>query len=64
MYKAIFVHVSKHKFRGAESGHSFENIVVCGLSLYQGNTESRKTSEQKIIFQIGTLAPNGINKRF
>ena len=45
-------------------GHSFENMVVCGLRLHLGNTESRKTSEQKFIFQIGTLAPHGINERF
>ena len=29
-------------------------MVVCGLSLHQGSTESRKTLEQKFIFQIGT----------
>ena len=26
--------------------------------------ESRKNLEQKIIFQIGTLNPHGINERF
>ena len=31
---------------------------------HQGNTESRKTLEQKLIFQIGTLNPDGINERF
>ena len=40
------------------------SMIVCGLSLHQGNTESRKTSEQKSIFRIGTLAPQGINERF
>ena len=30
-------------------GHSFQNMIVYGLSLHQGNTESRKTSEQKLI---------------
>ena len=35
-----------------------------GLSLHQGSTESRKTQEQKFIFQIGTLNPHGINERF
>jgi len=38
-------------------------MEVCGLSLHQGSTESRKTLEQKLIFQI-TLDPNGSNKRF
>jgi len=30
-------------------------MAVCGVSLYQGSTGSRKTLEQKFIFQIGTL---------
>ena len=34
------------------------------LSLHQGSTESRKTLEQKNIFQIGTFNPNGINESF
>ena len=44
--------------------HSNQHMVVCGLSLHQGSTESRKTLAQKFIFQIGTLNPNGINERF
>ena len=44
--------------------HSKQHMVVCGLSLHQGSTESRKTIEQKFIFQIGTLNPHGINERF
>ena len=44
--------------------HSMQHIAVCGLSLHQGNTESRKTLKQKFIFQIGTLNPHGINERF
>ena len=30
--------------------HSHHNMTICGLSLHQGNTESRKTLEQKLIF--------------
>ena len=44
--------------------HSMQHMAVCGLSLHQGNTESRKNLEQKFIFQIGTLNPHGINERF
>ena len=44
--------------------HSMQHMTVCRLSLHQGNAESRKTLEQKIIFQIGTLNPHGINERF
>ena len=32
-------------------------MAVCGLSLHLGSSESRKTLEQKFIFQIGTLNP-------
>ena len=44
--------------------HSHHNMTICGLSFHQGNTESRKTLEQKLIFQLGTLSPHGINERF
>ena len=44
--------------------HSMQHMAVCGVSLHQGNTESRKNLEQKFIFQIGTLYPNGSNERF
>ena len=43
---------------------SSPHMMICGLSLHQGNTESRKNLEQKFIFQIGTLNPHGINERF
>ena len=32
--------------------------------LYSTVTETRKTLEQKFVFQIGTLNPHGINERF
>ena len=35
--------------------HSKQHMAICGLSLYQGATESRKNLEQKFIFQIGTI---------
>ena len=41
--------------------HSKQHMVVCGLSLHQGNTESRKTLEQKFIFQIGTVSMNAFH---
>ena len=43
--------------------HSHYNMTICGLSLHHGNTESRKNLEQKLIFQLGTLSPHGINER-
>ena len=39
--------------------HSKQHMAVCGLSLHQGSTESRKTLGQKFIFQIGTLNHHG-----
>ena len=44
--------------------HSKQHMAVCGLSLHLGSSECCKTLEQKFIFQIGTLNPHGINKRF
>ena len=35
--------------------HSKQHLKVCDLFLHQGSTESRKTLEQKFIFQIRTL---------
>ena len=34
--------------------HSKQHMAVCGLSLHLSCSESRKTLEQKFIFQIGT----------
>ena len=44
--------------------HSKEHMSICGLSLHQDTTDSRKKLEQRFIFQIGTLNPHGINERF
>ena len=35
--------------------HFKEHMSICGLSLHQGTTDSRKNREQRFIFQIGTL---------
>ena len=37
--------------------HSKQHMAVCGLSLHLGNSESRKTLEQKLIFQTALLIP-------
>ena len=47
-----------------QPGHSHNNMKMFGLSLHQGNTESRKCTEQRLIFKIGTSSPAGINERF
>ena len=38
-------------------------MSICGLSLHQGTTDSRKNLEQRFIFQIGSLNPHGISQR-
>ena len=42
---------------------SKQHMVVYSLSLHLGSSESRKTIEQKFIFQIGTLNPHSIGKK-
>jgi len=41
-------------------------MAIYGLSLHLhvGSSESRKSLEQKFIFQIGTLDPIGMKERF
>ena len=42
--------------------HSKEHMAVCGLSLHQGSTESRKTLEQKcVILTVSTNAFHSTN---
>ena len=45
-------------------GHSHEHVEICGIYLHLGNNETRKRKEQRLVFKLGTLAPNGINERF
>ena len=43
----------------------FLPLFSCSISTSSViSTDSRKTLEQKFIFQIGTLNPDGINERF
>ena len=65
---AIFV-LTISNFQGATIADNFstETLYTYGSLrplLHQGSTESRTTLEQKLIFQIGTLNPLGINERF
>ena len=45
-------------------GHSHKHMEICGIYLHLGNNETRKRKEQRLIFKLGTLAPNRINERF
>ena len=39
-------------------------MVVQGLLFAENNSRKRKTLEKRIIFKLGTLIPQGLNKRF
>ena len=54
----------KVSVKGILPGHSHEHMEICGIYLHLGNNETRKRKEQRLIFKLGTLAPNGINERF
>ena len=41
--------------------HSMQHMAVCGVSLHQGNTESRKTLEQKSALLILTVLTNAFH---
>ena len=45
-------------------GHSHEHMEICEIYQHFGNSETRKRKEQRLVFKLGTLAPNGINERF
>ena len=45
-----------------QPGHSHNNMKIFGLSLHQGNTESRKCTEQRLIFKIGCFSQQPIKK--
>ena len=45
-------------------GHSHKHMEICGINLHFGNNETRKRKEQRLIFKLGTLAPDGVNERF
>ncbi|KAJ8031993.1 hypothetical protein HOLleu_25387 [Holothuria leucospilota] len=44
-------------------GHTIDDLKVCVLKSCRGDKE-RKTMEERLIYQLGTLHPNGINSLF
>ena len=44
--------------------HSLSDFIVFGLSLVSGDNDCRKTKEMRLIHRLGTINPNGMNKRF
>ena len=46
------------------ASHSLDDIMVCGLKQCAGSNISRKQHEMRLIFNLGTLRPNGLNINF
>ena len=46
------------------AGHSIKDVQVRGTRLCRGSNILRKQLEMKLIFQLGTVQPNGLNINF
>lgn len=46
------------------AGHSKADMSILGLTMAPINSKQRKTLEKRLIFKLGTLFPNGLNKQF
>ena len=46
------------------ASHSLNDIMVCGLKRCSGDNTRRKNQEMRLIFELGTLKPNGLNINF
>ena len=44
--------------------HSLDDIMVCGLKQSSGSSNRRKQQEMRLIFELGTLRPSGLNIKF
>ena len=44
--------------------HSLDDIMVCGLKQSSGSNTRRKQQEMRLIFELGTLRPSGLNINF
>ena len=51
-----------HHFNSAS--HSLNDITICGLKRCSGDNTRRKKQEMRLIFELGTLKPNGLNINF
>ena len=46
------------------ASHSLNDIMICGLKSCSGDNTRRKNQEVRLIFELGTLKPNGLNINF
>ena len=53
-----FLHAPLH-FNSAN--HSLNHIMICGLNRWSGDNTCRKNLELRLIFELGTVKPNGLS---
>ena len=46
------------------ASHPLNDIMICGLKRCSGDNSPRKNQEMRLIFELGTLKPNGLNINF
>ena len=46
------------------ASHSLDDMMICGLKRCSGDNTRRKNQEMRLIFEPGTLKPNGLNINF
>ena len=46
------------------ASHSLDDMMICGLKRCSGDNTRRKNQEMRLIFELGTLKPNGLNINF
>ena len=46
------------------ASHSLNDIMICGLKRCSDDNTRRKKQEMRLIFELGTLKPNGLNINF
>ncbi|XP_078354462.1 uncharacterized protein LOC144639078 [Oculina patagonica] len=46
------------------ASHSLDDIAVCGLKQCSGDNTRRKQQEMRLIFELGSLRPSGLNINF
>ena len=46
------------------ASHSLDDIMICGLKHCSGDNSRQKNQEMRLIFELRTLKPNGLNINF
>ena len=54
----------QHSQHFNSTGHSISDVQVRGVTLCSGTNIQRKQREMRLIFQLGTVQPKGLNINF